>query len=143
MHHTKEKGDLGLAVIIADLSRKGLKILLPLSEHLPFDLVAFDSDTHKMYRVQCKHRKMLKGVVTVSLTTSYASAKGSVATRYAVDSFDVMAVYCPDTEAIYYVPQEKLIGYTSSFKLRVEPISPKARANMQYNKAEEFLAFPL
>ena len=41
MHHTKDKGDLGLTKIISDLTEKEFKVLLPISEHLPFDLVEY------------------------------------------------------------------------------------------------------
>lgn len=39
-HHTKDKGDKGTGNVIADLLSKGIQICLPLSEHLPFDLIA-------------------------------------------------------------------------------------------------------
>lgn len=39
-HHTKDKGDLGVAKAYADLVGKGFDVLLPTTEHAPFDLVA-------------------------------------------------------------------------------------------------------
>jgi len=39
-HHTKNKGDLGLVQAMADLAEKGWSILVPLTEHEAFDLVA-------------------------------------------------------------------------------------------------------
>jgi len=41
---TKDKGDIGLTQIIADLTEKDVKIALPLSEHLPFDLIAISPE---------------------------------------------------------------------------------------------------
>ena len=49
-HHTKTKGDLGVAKVIADLTEKGLDVLTPFSEHLPFDLAAYKKDV--FYRIQ-------------------------------------------------------------------------------------------
>lgn len=49
-HHTKEKGDVGVAKAIADLSIKGFKILTPLTEHLPFDLVVYDTELDIFYK---------------------------------------------------------------------------------------------
>ena len=53
-HHTKNKGDLAVAKTIADLTEKGYDIFLPLSEHLPIDLIAHKSG--EIYRIQVKHR---------------------------------------------------------------------------------------
>src|SRR5216683_5100347 len=39
-HHTKDKGDEGLGQVIADLMTNGVQVAVPLSEHLPFDLIA-------------------------------------------------------------------------------------------------------
>ena len=39
VHHTKDKGDLGVLHAPVDLARRGYAVLLPLTEHAPFDLV--------------------------------------------------------------------------------------------------------
>ena len=39
-HHTKDKGDLAVVKVQADLVEQGASVLLPLTEHAPFDLVA-------------------------------------------------------------------------------------------------------
>jgi hypothetical protein len=39
-HHTKDKGDLGVLKAQLDLFEQGFAILVPLTEHCPFDLVA-------------------------------------------------------------------------------------------------------
>jgi len=41
-HHTKDKGDLGVVMVIADLVRHGVDVYVPLSEHQPSDLIAAD-----------------------------------------------------------------------------------------------------
>jgi len=40
-HHTKDKGDLGVAKAHADLVSQGYLVLFPATEHAPFDLVAY------------------------------------------------------------------------------------------------------
>ena len=39
-HHTKTKGDLGVAKAFAYLVEQGYVVLFPATEHAPFDLVA-------------------------------------------------------------------------------------------------------
>jgi hypothetical protein len=59
-HHTKNKGDLGLVQAMADLTAKGWAILVPLTEHEAFDLVAYRDG--RFLRVQVKYRSAVKGV---------------------------------------------------------------------------------
>jgi len=40
-HHTKDKGDLGVLKAQIDLFEQGFTIFVPLTEHCPFDLVAY------------------------------------------------------------------------------------------------------
>jgi hypothetical protein len=54
-HHTKDKGDEGLGQVIADLMTNGIQVAVPLSEHLPFDLIAVGEDG-AMRRVQVRYR---------------------------------------------------------------------------------------
>ncbi|MDR7289516.1 hypothetical protein J2S38_002579 [Mycolicibacterium senegalense] len=48
-HHTKDKGDLGVAKAHADLVAKGFYVLFPATEHAPFDLVAYAAGTFHPY----------------------------------------------------------------------------------------------
>ncbi|MCL1870311.1 MAG: group I intron-associated PD-(D/E)XK endonuclease [Promicromonosporaceae bacterium] len=58
-HHTKDKGDLGVAKPHADIVGQGFTVLFPATEHAPFDLVAYADGT--FYRVQVKYRSALTG----------------------------------------------------------------------------------
>ncbi|HEX5058311.1 MAG TPA: group I intron-associated PD-(D/E)XK endonuclease [Kofleriaceae bacterium] len=62
-HHTKNKGDFGLVQAMADLTAKGWAILVPLTEHEAFDLVACREG--RFLRVQVKYRAMSRGCVTL------------------------------------------------------------------------------
>ena len=54
IHHTKNKGDLGVLKAQLDLYEKGYLTLIPNTEHSAFDLVAYKDGTFK--RVQVKYR---------------------------------------------------------------------------------------
>ena len=54
-HHTKDKGDEGLGQVIGDLMSNGVQVAVPLSEHLPFDLIAI-GEGGAMRRVQVRYR---------------------------------------------------------------------------------------
>jgi len=56
-HHTKDKGDVGLTRVMADLVAHDIQVALPISEHLPFDLIAIHP-TGDLRRVSVKYRAM-------------------------------------------------------------------------------------
>ena len=114
MHHTKEKGDLAVALVIADLTKKGYSVFTSLSEHLPFDLIAYDKETQKSFRIQVKYS--VDGMVKNK--TSWADKTGTHEKKYEVFDFDFYAVYLPTVDAIIY-PSIDFGGK----KIAVEPIS--------------------
>lgn len=103
-HHTKEKGDLAVAKIISNLSEKGFKILVPLSEHLPFDLVAYKDN--KFYKVQVKFSSIKRGGIVVRFYGSWADKNGTHHSKVDKNLVDLFAVYCPDNDKCYYLLPE-------------------------------------
>ena len=96
-HHTKDKGDLACAIAIADLSRKGYAILVPVvSEHLPFDLIAYKDG--KCHRIQCKYSS--DGILKRG--TSWADKSGSHTRRYQQEDFDYYALYLHKIDKVIY-----------------------------------------
>lgn len=103
-HHTKDKGDMGVGFVIASLMSHGLKVALPLSEHLPFDLIAI-SNEGKLSKVQVKYAKAKKGgdSVLADLRSSWADKNGNHQSLFDQTGCDVVAVYCPDSGQCYYL----------------------------------------
>ncbi len=120
-HHTKNKGDLGLMMVMADLAAHDIGVCVPLSEHMPFDLIAVSSDG-KLSRIQAKYRKALNGAVVVPLRNSYADRNGSHVRLTDRSLFDAYAMYCPDTKTVYYIKNDEIpLNYTGDFTLRIIP----------------------
>ena len=99
-HHTKDKGDLGVAKAHADLVTQGFVVLLPLTEHAPFDLVAYKHD--RFERVQVKYRSM-RAAVSVKFSSTWSDATGFHARPIDKSQVDALGIYCPDTDECYYV----------------------------------------
>ena len=91
-HHTKDKGDEGLGQVIADLMTSGVHVAVPLSEHLPFDLVAID-DGGAMRRVQVRYRTSLDAAhVRCHLGTSWADRNGTHKRAFDAASIDALVI---------------------------------------------------
>ena len=91
-------------------------MLLPFTEHAPFDLVAYLDDA--FYRVQVKFRTATNGRVTVQFSSSWADRHGSHHRPMPRDEVDAVAIYCPDTMQIYYLDPS---DFRSRVNVRLEP----------------------
>jgi hypothetical protein len=107
-HHTKDKGDEGLGQVIGDLMASGLQVAVPLSEHLPFDLIAIDDDG-AMRRVQVRYRTSVDAAqVRCQLGNSWADRNGTHKRRFDASSIDALAIYCPSPKTFVYLRADEL-----------------------------------
>ncbi|MET0015449.1 MAG: group I intron-associated PD-(D/E)XK endonuclease [Sedimenticola sp.] len=136
MHHTKEKGDLGVLKAQLDLFEQGFIILNPVTEHAPFDLVAYRESGFK--RVQVKYKSLDKtGAITVHFRSSWADKNGTHMRQIDKDEIDLYCIYCPDTDECYYLDPK---DYNRSVTLRVE--TPKNNQSIHVNLAADFRRVP-
>lgn len=131
VHITKQKGDIGLTKIIADLTEKEFAVSLPISEHLPYDLVV-DIDG-KLIKIQVKYSKKNY----INGTTSHPSKKGNIITKYKINDFDYYALYMPEINECVYIPNT--IEFTS---ITLRTTHPKTR-NVKYYWWEDFKDFKI
>ena len=103
MHHTKRKGDIGLAKVINDLVKKGYVPCIPLSEHQPYDLVAV-LDNGATIKLQVKYATLMKnGIVEVRFRRNWSDKNGTHTEHYSESEFDYYAIYCPEKDTVLYV----------------------------------------
>ena len=104
-----EKGAIGEHRVVADLISKGYRVHKPLSESLPYDLVV--SIKGFFFKIQVKYVTLRRGYVETS-PTSIKSRKNRIVN---ID-FDLLAIFCPDTQECYYVWRNEFEG---SVRLRI------------------------
>lgn len=104
-HHTKDKGDIGLTKVIADLTEKGFIISLPISEHQQYDLIA--DYEGKLIRIQIKYRTLSTNnkTITFACKTVHKGKDGKTVNRfYLKEDFELYALYSQSTQQCYYIP---------------------------------------
>jgi len=107
-HHTKDKGDEGLGQVIADLMTNGVQVAVPLSEHLPFDLIAI-GEHGIMRRVQVRYRASADAAqLRCGLGGSWADRRGSHHRAFDASAIDVLAIYCPSPKTFVYLRADEL-----------------------------------
>ncbi|HEY3427684.1 MAG TPA: group I intron-associated PD-(D/E)XK endonuclease [Acidimicrobiia bacterium] len=130
---TTDKGLLGEAEVIADLTRRGLGIALPMGHAVPFDIVLIRNQGGLLERVQVKYTTSTGRTVHVRCTSKSAW----VAYRYTKNQVDWIATYDSTTDAVYYVHSCHWDGM-ESLVLRLAPTANGQRLGVRW--ASEFLS---
>jgi hypothetical protein len=112
---TKRIGDISEAQVITAFTKLGYHVLLPLGENHRYDLVV--DDGKHLFRIQVKTGRVRGGVIKYHCSSSHAH-RGGTARPY-FGEIDYLAVYCPETEKVYILPEKELTA--TNAHLRVLP----------------------
>ncbi len=118
MTNTKDKGNITEAIVLAELIKRGKKVLLPFGDNLRYDLL-IDNEDETFTRVQCKTARLLPGETNIEFASSSSQYQRGGERHGYKNQADVFAVYSPDTDKIYWVPVNE-VGPTS-VSLRLKP----------------------
>lgn len=138
LHHTKDKGDLAVGQVIGDLLQHGIQVCLPISEHLPFDLIAVSPTMRDLRRVQVVYVSAKRGAIRVELRRKYADRRGVHTRRIALDHVDAFAIFSPQTDRVYYVRQDEISANLKSC-LHLRIAASKNGQNKKIRTADRFI----
>jgi hypothetical protein len=94
--------------VIADLMTNGVQVAVPLSDHLPFDLIAI-SDDGAMRRVQVRYRASADAAqLRCELLGSWADRHGNHKRAFDTTAIDALAIYCPSPRTFVYLLADEL-----------------------------------
>ena len=117
-HHTKTKGDLAVLHAQVSLAEQGWLVCLPLTEHAPFDLLAYKDGEYR--RVQVKHTRKRHGAIMAR----WSKYQGKI---------DTMCLFEPSSKMCFYVPALN----SSTVTIRLE--ASKNNQHQGVRPADEFL----
>lgn len=109
-HPTASKGDIGVAMITADLIRQGAEVMMPISHTTPYDLIALYENI--FYKIQVKYRLPNKRNA-VEVTARRFSEKSKYIEN---KDFDVLAIYTPE-EGCCYIHYDSYESKTITFRI--------------------------
>lgn len=135
MHHTTTKGDIGVAMVTADLLCQGYEVMMPVSAVSPFDVVAYRCG--KFSRLQVKSREVVNGRISFQLRRAIISSGKIAQVPLSRDDVDGIAVYCPTTKSYYYLPMEG----SQTVTLRISEPANGQRTGIKF--ADEYKVFNL
>jgi hypothetical protein len=118
------------------LYEQGYSILLPLTEHAPFDLVAYKGNDFK--RVQVKYKALDKnGSLTIKFRSCWTDRHGTHMKAVDKETIDLYCLYCPDTDECYFLDPKE---FEKSVTLRVE--RPKNNQQHHIKLAADYRRVP-
>lgn len=113
---TTAKGEIGEAIILADLQRQGHGVAIPFGHDLPYDLIVIRKEDGALERVQCKYTTSDGRVILAKVTSDSAWVKH----RYTWDEVDWLAVFDVTTDQCFYLPSGEWDGL-AKINLRLTP----------------------
>lgn len=114
--HPVDVGHRTEASILAELVRRGHRVLVPFGVNQRYDLV-IEGDG-RFLRAQCKTGRLRDGVIQFS-TRSIQSNRHRITARSYAGEIDLFLVYCPDNGGVYAMPVED--ASACEVRLRVDP----------------------
>lgn len=122
--HKKTKGAIAELQVCADLMKRGWRVLIPYGENNRYDVVA--ERNAKFVRIQVKYVTPKDGALYVNCRSS----NNWSVLPYTVDQIDVIAVFNPRDNEVYYIPAGQM--RRSAMMLRGDPPKNKQRAKIRY-----------
>lgn len=115
MAETKRKGDLGEAMVMADVLRRGHKVAIPVGEDWRYDLIVLKEGA--LLRLQCKYTESNGEFIEVRCR----SVNNWSILKYTKEDLDWVVVYDKTTDRCYYLPSVMLGEGRNTFQLRLTP----------------------
>jgi hypothetical protein len=117
--NTKIKGDVAELRVAAALVANGFSVSKPLGENQRYDFIADDGTT--LRRVQVKTGRIRDGVVMFNCCSTHGHRRKTLQTRPYLGQIDVLAVFCPENEKVYIIPESEL----TRSKIQLRLVAPR------------------
>jgi hypothetical protein len=112
---TKSVGDISELRVASALAELGFAVSKPLGENQRYDLIADDGE--RLQRVQVKTGRIRNGVIVFNCCSTHGHRRNSVKTRPYTGQIELLAVYCPETEKVYVLPEKELTASVAHLRL--------------------------
>jgi hypothetical protein len=94
-------GQRSEAIILAELVKRGYRVLLPYGTNHRYDLVIDVGD--RFLRAQCKTGRLRRGAIEFNTASTRANTLRAYTKPYDADQIELFLVYCPETDRVYAV----------------------------------------
>jgi PD-(D/E)XK nuclease superfamily protein len=115
--HPVDVGERSEAIIIAELIKRGHRVLIPYGNNHRYDVVI--NVGGRFLRAQCKTGRLRDGVIRFNTVSTRINTVRTFITPYGADQIDLFLIYCSETDRVYALDVgEAASGHGA---LRVDP----------------------
>lgn len=119
--------------VVKELHKLNLNVFSELGDLSKIDLIV---ETEKqLIKVQVKYARLKDQRINLSVRKS---GPNGYRYNYTTSDVDMFAVYCPDTDTVYWIPASEACSFSSSMSLRCGDSKKK---NVETKPAENYLSF--
>jgi hypothetical protein len=115
-NHPVDVGQRTEAIVLAELVKRGHRVLLPFGVNHRYDLVLDLGD--RFVRVQCKTARVSGSCVKFNCQSVRSNTKRTLCRDYRGDA-DLFIAYCPGNDRVYAVPVDE--AGRREISLRLDP----------------------
>ena len=125
--HPVDVGQRTEAVVLAELVKRGHRVLIPFGVNHRYDLVLDLGE--RFVRVQCKTARIVDGCVKFSCQSVRSNTKEALCRDYRGEA-DLFIAYCPANDRVYAVPVEE--ADRTQIMLRLNPPGNNQRMGVRW-----------
>jgi PD-(D/E)XK endonuclease len=133
--HPVDVGTQTEAIVLAELVKRGYRVLLPFGHNQRYDLVLEIDGS--FLRVQCKTGRLRDGCVVFRAQSVRSNTRRSVVRDYK-DDVEQFIVYCPETGRLYAIPIDEATRTQGT--LRVDPTANGQKKRVRWARDYELPA---
>lgn len=107
-NNNKHKGEQAEIFVIADFTRLGIGVALPISDNLPFDFIAVKDN--KLFKVQVKASSTSDTAGSISFSLKTSNWWKKTEKKYTIEEVDIFACYDLVDKTTYLLGPENFDG---------------------------------
>jgi Holliday junction resolvase-like predicted endonuclease len=129
--HPVDVGHRAEAAVLAELVKRGYRVLLPFGVNQRYDMVLDCGG--RFLRAQCKTGRLREGVIQCSTQSIQSNRRGTRWRSY-TGEIDLFVVYCPQNDSVYVVPADEVPD--RAMHLRLD--APRNRQDKRVRWAKDY-----
>jgi len=114
---TKLTADIAESAVTTELLRRGFRVLKPVGDRLPYDLVLDCGQRFLRIQVKSAWYEESKDMYTVDSRRTKTNRRFMKRARYEEGAFDFAILYIADKQVFYVMPYKVFVSYRSGISL--------------------------
>jgi hypothetical protein len=137
---TKLKADIAESAVVTALLKRGLRVLKPIGDRLPYDLAVDLAGRVCRIQVKAAWFDRSKELYAVDVRRTKTNRRRMRRERYGNDDFDFAIVYLEDREIFYVMPVAVFNSYGSTISLVEEKKRQRRPRSAEYRERWDLLS---